>query len=415
MLKQKLLQIDYLGMVLNVGAFTALIMAINFGGNLFNWAAGQEIALWVVGGLLLLLFALQQRFTIGTTDTERIFPADFLRQPLMWLLFALMCSASTCVFVSEIFLIESELADVLQVPTYYIPLYFQFVRGDSALTAAVRLLPFICLMVVFGFANGGLMSKFGYYMPWYFAGGILTTSGGALMSMYPGQVTRQRLTLYAGTIDEQSSNSLIYGYSILIGIGAGMFIQASFSVAQAKVSPSRETDASSFIALAQNLGIVLALAISGAVFQNKALDELQKILPSLSRGALRGAISGSNSDILKHLPVETKAKVLHAVVDAMSRTYYLVVAAGALTIVGSFFMKVSLSTLAIKGIADTVIARTNFHAGRYRSVSQLDNFTSISSLKTNISVEHYQGPRGDGWVHTRIENCIVSRAQDMYF
>lgn len=103
-LKQKLLQIDYLGMILNVGAFTALIMAINFGGNLFDWAAGQEIALWVVGGVLLLLFALQQRFTIGTTDAERIFPADFLRQPLMWLLFALMCSASTCVFVSNVFL-----------------------------------------------------------------------------------------------------------------------------------------------------------------------------------------------------------------------------------------------------------------------------------------------------------------------
>lgn len=101
-LKQKLLQIDYLGMVLNVGAFTALIMAINFGGNLYDWGTGQEIALWVVGGVLLLLFALQQRFTIGTTDTERIFPADFLRQPLMWLLFALMCSASTCVFVSDV-------------------------------------------------------------------------------------------------------------------------------------------------------------------------------------------------------------------------------------------------------------------------------------------------------------------------
>jgi len=103
-LKQKLLQIDYLGVVLNVGAFTALIMAINFGGNLYDWDAGQEIALWVVGGVLLLLFVLQQRFAIGTTDIERIFPADFLRQPLMWLLFALMCSASTCVFVSDVFL-----------------------------------------------------------------------------------------------------------------------------------------------------------------------------------------------------------------------------------------------------------------------------------------------------------------------
>ena len=133
----------------------------------------------------------------------------------------------------------------------------------------------------------------------------------------------------------------MYGYSVLIGIGAGMFIQTGFSVAQAKVSTSRASDAASFIALAQNLGIVLALAISGAVFQNKALDELQKILPDVSRNALRGAISGSNSGLFKQLPDTTREKVLHGVVDAMSRTYYLVVAAGALAIIGSVFMKVS--------------------------------------------------------------------------
>lgn len=112
-IQHKLLQIDYLGMVLNVGAFTALIMAINFGGNLYDWGAGQEIALWVVGGSLLLAFVLQQRFTVGTTDTERIFPADFLRLPLMWLLFALMCAASTCVFVSMPVLGMLELTNVL--------------------------------------------------------------------------------------------------------------------------------------------------------------------------------------------------------------------------------------------------------------------------------------------------------------
>lgn len=120
-----------------------------------------------------------------------------------------------------------------------------------------------------------------------------------------------------------------------------MFIQASFSVAQAKVPTSRASDAASFIALAQNLGIVLALAISGAVFQNKALDELQKLLPRMARSQLRGAISGTNSGLFKKMPDCTREDVLHAVVDAMSRTYYLVVAAGALTIIGSLFMKVS--------------------------------------------------------------------------
>lgn len=120
-----------------------------------------------------------------------------------------------------------------------------------------------------------------------------------------------------------------------------MFIQAGFSVAQAKVSASRVSDAASFIALAQNLGIVLALAISGAVFQNKALDELQRLLPHMPRNELRGAISGTHSDAFKHISIDAREEALHAVVDAMSRTYYLVVAAGALTMAGSLFMKVS--------------------------------------------------------------------------
>lgn len=157
-----------------------------------------------------------------------------------------------------------------------------------------------------------------------------------------------------------------------------MFIQASFSVAQAKVTPSREPDASSFIALAQNLGIVLALAISGAVFQNKALDELQKILPHLPRDALRGAISGSNSGVLKQVPADTKVKVLHAVVDAMSRTYYLVVAAGALTIIGSLFMKVSPLTRKYTKMVNMTIAGETLHANCHCSVSQPYQFIRLS-------------------------------------
>ncbi|KAH8585515.1 major facilitator superfamily domain-containing protein [Bisporella sp. PMI_857] len=303
----KLRQLDYLGVALNVGAFTALIMAINFGGNLYAWNDGREIALWTVGGVLLLVFALQQRFIIGTTIKERIFPADFLKMKIMWLLFALMNAAATCVFI----------------PTFYIPLFFQFVRGESPLAAAVRLLPFICIMVFFGLLNGALMSKFGYYMPWYLFGGVFTTIGGALMY----------------TVDETSSNSQLYGYSVLIGIGAGMFIQTSFSVAQAKVSKDRASDAAGYIALAQNLGIVLSLAISGSIFQNKALESLQQILPNVPTNALRGAITGSGSALFHGLPLEIKSQVLSAILKAMSYTYILVIVAGAMAIVGSAFMK----------------------------------------------------------------------------
>lgn len=143
-----------------------------------------------------------------------------------------------------------------------------------------------------------------------------------------------------GTVDETSPISRVYGYSALIGIGAGMFIQTGFSVAQAKISPNRASDAASLIAFAQNIGIVLALAISGSVFQNQALDSLQELLPGIPREALRGAISGSNSDLIKTIPAETQAKVIHAIVHAMSHTYYLVITAAVMTATGSLFFKV---------------------------------------------------------------------------
>lgn len=51
----------------------------------------------------------------------------------------------------------------IYVPLYYIPLYFQFVRGDTAVKAAVRLLPFILLLVcTTNMASGALLPRIGY-------------------------------------------------------------------------------------------------------------------------------------------------------------------------------------------------------------------------------------------------------------
>jgi hypothetical protein len=143
------------------------------------------------------------------------------------------------------------------------------------------------------------------------------------------------------TVDQNTSSSRVYGYSVLIGIGAGMFIQTSFSVAQAKVAKNRASDAGGYIALAQNLGIVLALAISGAVFQNSAINRLQTILPDVPREALQGAISGAGSQFFQRLPPALQEQVLVAIVGSMAKPYILVITAGSMTIIGSLFMKVS--------------------------------------------------------------------------
>lgn len=67
------------------------------------------------------------------------------------------------------------------IPVYFIPLFFVFTKGDSPLEAAVRLLPFVFLLVFFSLVNGAAMGKEGHYQPWYLGANALIVVGSALM------------------------------------------------------------------------------------------------------------------------------------------------------------------------------------------------------------------------------------------
>jgi hypothetical protein len=156
---------DFVGTVLIIGALISLVMGINFGGTVYEWDSGQIIAVFVVAGVLFILFGIQQTFTIATTKTTRLFPVHFLSNYNAILLFICAAASNSACFI----------------PIYYIPLYFQFTRGDGAIDAAVRLLPYISVLSAAILANGHFMGRFSHFQPWYIAGGILALIGAVLM------------------------------------------------------------------------------------------------------------------------------------------------------------------------------------------------------------------------------------------
>ncbi|MCJ1244005.1 hypothetical protein MMC30_001202 [Trapelia coarctata] len=274
-------------------------MAMSFGGTLFGWNSGRIIGLFVTSGVLLIIFFLQQSFAIGTTVSQRLFPVQFLKSPIMVMMFLATACASVAIFV----------------PVYFIPLYFQFVRNDGALQAGVRLLPYVVFAVVMAMVNGGAMSKMPYYMPWYVFSGALCLIGSAL--------------LY--TIDENTSTAKIYGYSILLGLGTGAFIQLSFTVVQAKVEKHMLPVAIGFLTFAQLLGPAVALCIANTVFLNEATNGIRALDPSLSVQSIQSAISGASSRQIQGISSETQQMALHVIVQAMNKAYILSMTAGALT------------------------------------------------------------------------------------
>ena len=140
-------------------------MGINFGGVLYTWDSGAIIALFVLAGVLFIVFALQQIFTVWTTEETRVFPVHLVPRKEPMLLFIAGSSAGAAIYIA----------------IYYIPVYFQFTRGDSAIQAAVRLLPFVFILSAMVLANGFFMAKWGRYTPWYLVGSIITLIGSVLM------------------------------------------------------------------------------------------------------------------------------------------------------------------------------------------------------------------------------------------
>lgn len=317
--KDRTKEMDFVGTIVLIGAFVSGVMAISFGGVLYDWGSGTIIGCFVCSAVLFAIFAVQQEWAFLTTKDRRIMPVQFLRSRSMIILFASTSAAATSMVV----------------PLYMIPLYFQFVRNDSALDAAVRLLPYICVMVFACIANGALLSMYGLYMPWYLVGGIFVVIGSSLMF----------------TVDMNTSTSAVYGYSALSGLGSGMFVQASFSVAQALVSPSEIPSAVGFITCGQITGITIGLAVANAVFLNKAEDGIMMILPDTPVEQIQGAIAGVGSQFVHSLSPEVQGKVLYEIVEAMSKAYIGCIAAGALVIVMSLFLKRERLFLAAGGAA----------------------------------------------------------------
>lgn len=305
--RERIIEIDWVGSVLLAGTLVSTIMAISFGGVVYEWNGRETIPLFVVGGVLFILTVLQQTFAIGTTKERRIFPVQFLKSKEMVILFIQTACGGTSIFV----------------PIYFIPLLYQLVKGDSALRAGLRLLPYIMLLITFVMINGWGMGRFGYYMPWFTFGSIMVITGSAL--------------LY--TIDPSTSDSAIYGYTVLVGIGAGSFSQAPFSIAQALVPPEVLDLAISFISSAQIGGATIGLSIANAVFLNTAQNDIAKALPDVDLKVIQGLIAGVGGSFFEQLPAPIQLKIVSDIVSSFNKALVIAVVAGSLALVLSLFMR----------------------------------------------------------------------------
>lgn len=296
-----------------MGFVNAFTLALTFAGNAWPWDDGRTIAVWIVFGVVLVTFILQQRFALFTTAATRIFPGHLILSRSQLLLYIGTAAATTNLFV----------------PAYYIPIYFQFTHGDTAIMAAVRLLPFILVLIAVNMVSGVILPRVGYYWVMYLVTGVFMTIGGALMI----------------TVNSNTAPANIYGYTVLIAIGSGLTIQTGYAVATMKRSlQGRPDDVSNVVAFqntAQLGATLIALVISGQVFQTYAFRGLSHVLAGqgFSDQQLRDAISGTQSTVFDSLSPRLRDEATAAVISAISRVWVLSLAGGVVALAIAPFMK----------------------------------------------------------------------------
>ncbi|RMD42206.1 hypothetical protein DV735_g2937, partial [Chaetothyriales sp. CBS 134920] len=297
---------DWVGVALSIGAFVTGTMGISFGGVVYPWGSAQVIALLTLSGVFFIAFGIQQSLALFTTKELRLFPVEFVLNKDLCILFASIGSGTALIFL----------------PIYFLPLYFQYLHGSSALSAGVKMIPYIVSMIFFVFLNGGVMSKTGIYWPWYTVGSALALIGNALLF----------------TMKVDTSDAKIYGYTVLAGAGTGCFVQASFSVAQSMVKASQVAMATGFITLGQLAAGTIAMSIGNTLFINKATSDIMKLLPGSTKDQVMAGISGFG-DFFKNVPASQSAAVRDALVNSLNQAYILGMTAAALVFVLSFFLK----------------------------------------------------------------------------
>ena len=104
---------------------------------------------------------------------------------------------------------------------FYLPIYFQSIHGQSAITSGVNSLPLLAFFALGAMGSGMVIGKTRLLQPYQLASALLMTAGSTL--------------LY--TLDVDSSKARYIGSQVLFGFGLGLGCQIPMTAVQGFARP----------------------------------------------------------------------------------------------------------------------------------------------------------------------------------
>jgi EmrB/QacA subfamily drug resistance transporter len=277
--------IDYLGTALIALAATSFVLFTSLGGTSYPWGSPFIVGLAVAGVVFTVLFLLAERRAV-----EPIIPL-----PL---------------FTNRVFAAASSIGFVVGFAMFgaltFLPLFFQDVKGISAIQSGVRLFPLMGGLLVASIGSGLLVSKWGRYKVFPVVGTALMTVGLFLMS---------RIGVATGAWT-------MAGYMVVFGLGLGLILQVLTVAVQNAVPYEELGTATSGVTFFRMIGGSFGTAVFGAIFANLVVRNVLHALHLTT--APRGfSLNTDNPAAIHKLPAAAQAGVVAGIAHTI-QTMFLI-------------------------------------------------------------------------------------------
>ena len=279
--RQKLLELDPLGNLTFAPAVACLLLALSWGGFVYSWSNSRIVVLLISSALLTTAFVLTQVYLPKTAMVPGYLLKD--RNVVSGVIY------SACI------------AGAMTAAAFYIPLWFQVVRGYSAEKSGIHTLPMVASTTISAGLTGVCVERLGYYTPFMFLGALVESIGAGLLT----------------TISTDTSYRTFVAFQVLFGIGAGMSLQQPLVAVQTILPRADIPKGSALILLGQTLGCSIFVCVAQAVLTNSLQSQL---------AAIQG-LSPQLQEIAKTGPAAFRSEVPESILPAVLKAYNGAIAA----------------------------------------------------------------------------------------
>ncbi|KAI6019870.1 major facilitator superfamily domain-containing protein [Pisolithus orientalis] len=252
----QLREVDYIGCILAVAISSMICVAIELGNKIFPWNSAPIIVLFILGGLLIPVFA--------------CYELKVAKQPVVDMhLFSIPNIPVTCLIN---FLTGAGYFGAV----FFLPRYFIDVKGSSLVTSGLQMFGLILTLGVSSVVGANILSQTGQVR-------LIGAVGGALYALGSG------LMFIVGR-DTPASQTI--GISVITGVASGLLYQPSLVVGPMSVQPHQVAGISGFLSFLRTLGGTFATALLTAVFETGFTTALERSLIDQGLGLADDAAAG---------------------------------------------------------------------------------------------------------------------------